>query len=88
MWTCGYCYPSPQARLVLTDLDLNRYHDVLIYWRTRYLQPTSQSLLSVLGLVAVKDMSFYLHYYSLPILTALCTPIIKLAISIKTVYQL
>lgn len=80
-------WSSFQAELVLTDLDLSRYHGVLLHWQTQYLHPTSRGLLSVMGVCSVKDMSFYLHYYSLPITTALCTPIVKLIISIKTVYN-
>jgi hypothetical protein len=76
-----------QGVLVQTSLDLTLYHDVLQYWRTRCLPPTSPGVLSVLGLVQVQDVTFYLQYYSLPVLTALCTPVIKLIASLRTVYS-
>ena len=79
--------PPTQAELVHTALDLSRYERVLNYWRLRWLPPTSRGVLSVLGLFAVRDVAYYLQYYSLPILTAICTPIIKLAISLKIVYK-
>ena len=75
-----------QVELVQTDLNLSRYHSVLLYWRTCCLPPTSRGVLSVLGLFQVQDVAYYLQYYSLPVLTAICTPVVKLVLSLKTVY--
>ena len=81
------CSSLLQVELLQTTLDLTRYHNILLYWRTRCLPPTSQGVLSVMGLFQVQDVAYYLQYYSLPILTAICTPIVKLAMSLKTVYR-
>jgi hypothetical protein len=43
-------------------------------------------VLSIMGLLQVVDVSYYLQYYSLPVLTALLTPIVKIVLSLKTVY--
>ncbi|XP_064650433.1 uncharacterized protein LOC135501919 isoform X2 [Lineus longissimus] len=73
--------------LVLTDLDISRYRQILHYWQTRCLPPTSQGSLTVLGLVPLQDVTYYLQYYSLPIVTAIFTPILRLLISLKDIYS-
>lgn len=75
-----------QAFLVQSPWDLTKYHSVLVYWRTRCLPPTTGGVLSIMGLVAVQDVSYYLQYYSLPVLTALCTPIVTIVMSLRKVY--
>ena len=75
-----------QNQLILSDLDLSKYDRVLLYWRTRCLPPTGEGVLSIMGLLQVVDVAYYLQYYSLPLLTALCTPIVKIILSLKTVY--
>lgn len=76
-----------QAGLVKTPLNLSQYHDVLLYWRTRCLPPTTRGTLSIVGILQVQDVAYFLQYYSLPVLTALCTPIVKIIISLKAVYK-
>ena len=39
-----------------------------------------------MGIVAVRDVAHYLQYYSLPVLTALLTPVIKLILALKDIY--
>lgn len=88
------CMPEPkallphplQAVLVESPVELSLYHSILQYWRTRCLPPTSPGVLSILGLMQVQDVTYYLQYYSLPVVTAICTPIIKLILSLRTVY--
>ncbi len=75
-----------QATLVETRLELSLYHSILQYWTTRCLPPTGPGVLSVLGLIQVQDLTYYLQYYSLPVITAICTPIVKLIMSLRTVY--
>ena len=77
-----------QHDIIETDLDLTKYDRVLLYWRTRCLPPTGSGVLSIMGLLQVVDVSYYLQYYSLPVLTALCTPIVKIILSLKAVYCL
>ncbi len=69
-----------------TDLDLRAYDHVLLYWRTRMLPPTTRGTLSIMGVVAVRDVTYYLQYYSLPVLTALLTPVVQLVLALKDVY--
>lgn len=76
-----------QAVLVESPLDLTLYHSVLQYWRSCCLPPTGSGVLSVLGLVQVQDLAYYLQYYSLPVITAILTPVIKLIMSLKRVYS-
>ena len=75
-----------QKTLVQSDLDLGKYDRILLYWQTRCLPPTSTGVLSIMGLFQVVDVAYYLQYYSLPVLTALCTPIVKILLSLKAVY--
>ena len=84
-------HPTPllslQNHLLHLELDLSRYDRVLMYWRTHCLPPTAEGgVLSIMGLLQVVDVSYYLQYYSLPVLTALLTPIVKIILSLKTVY--
>jgi hypothetical protein len=75
-----------QADAVHTDLDLQPFTVVLSYWRTRCLPPTTLGELSVLGVIAVRDVMFYLQYYSVPVATILLTPVVKLVVSLYQVY--
>lgn len=78
---------SFQADLVHKDYDLTRYRDIHTYWQTRCLPPTAEGVLTVLDLVAVRDISYYLQYYSLPIITALLTPVVKLINALNEIYS-
>ena len=78
---------SLQNHLLQSELELSKYDRVLVYWRTRCLPPTAAGgVLSIMGLLQVVDVSYYLQYYSLPVLTALLTPIVKIILSLKAVY--
>ncbi|XP_038661520.1 uncharacterized protein LOC119970645 isoform X2 [Scyliorhinus canicula] len=75
------------ADLAVTGHDLRCYHDIVTYWQFRCLPPTTHGILNIFGLIKVRDISFYFHYYSLPVITALCTPVIKLLLALKTIYS-
>ena len=77
---------SLQNHLLNSELDLSKYDRILLYWRTRCLPPTAEGVLSIMGLLQIIDVSYYLQYYSLPVLTALLTPIVKIILSLKTIY--
>lgn len=74
------------ADLAVSGHDLRCYHDVVIYWRFRCLPPTKRGILKIFGLIKVYDASFYFQYYSLPVITALCTPVVKLLLALKAIY--
>ncbi|XP_066567541.1 uncharacterized protein LOC136755075 [Amia ocellicauda] len=74
------------GHLATVDLDLKTYHNVAAYWTVRCLPPTAKGTLTVFGLVPVRDVFFYLQYYSVPVLTALCTPVLKLLLALKEIY--
>ena len=76
----------PQRDLVYTSHDLDFFSHVLRYWHTRCLPPTTRGTLTVMGLIPIQDVMNYLQYYSLPIGTALLTPVIKLVVSLKEIY--
>ena len=77
-----------QADLAYTRHDMTSFERVLLYWRTRCLPPTSRGTLTVMGVVSLQDVTYYLQYYSLPIVTALLSPLVKLFVSLKEVYSL
>ena len=57
------------------------------YWTFKYLPPTGQGILSIFGIIQFKTLVYYIQYYSVPIVTALLSPIIKLILSVLYVYQ-
>ncbi|XP_070212914.1 uncharacterized protein [Littorina saxatilis] len=69
------------------DLDLTTLSAVVQYWRGRCLPPTAPGVIHVLGLVPVQDVAVYLQYYSLPVLTVLLTPVVRLCLALRTVYS-
>ncbi|XP_067838741.1 uncharacterized protein [Heptranchias perlo] len=75
------------ADLAVTGHDLRCYHDIVTYWRFRCLPPTTRGILNIFGLIKVHDVSVYFQYYSLPVITALCTPVIKLLLALKDIYS-
>jgi hypothetical protein len=75
-----------QAMLVLTDLDLALFRDVSSVWRVRCLPPSSRGVRSVVGVARVRDVTYYLCYYAVPVLTALLTPVLQLAVALRDVY--
>ncbi|CAH1795945.1 unnamed protein product [Owenia fusiformis] len=74
------------AELVYTDLDLTRYKYVLLYWQTLCLPPTTHGTLNIFGIVTLRDVLYYLQYYSVPIVTALLTPVVNLIVSLRDIY--
>jgi hypothetical protein len=69
------------------DLDLSTLTSVVQYWRWRCLPPASPGVLHILGLFAVQDIATYLQYYSIPILTVLITPVVRLCLALRTIYK-
>ncbi|KAK6494750.1 hypothetical protein HHUSO_G1371 [Huso huso] len=74
------------AYLATLDFHLQTYHNVATYWRFRCLPPTTRGTLCIFGIVQVRDVFFYLQYYSVPVLTALCTPVLRLMLALKEMY--
>ncbi|KAJ8285401.1 hypothetical protein GJAV_G00026390 [Gymnothorax javanicus] len=74
------------AHLATLDLELRMYHNIATYWQGRCLPPMSRGTLSIFGVLLVRDVFFYLQYYSVPVLTALCTPVLKLLLALKEIY--
>ncbi|XP_069138248.1 uncharacterized protein [Argopecten irradians] len=70
------------------NFDLTMLGHMLDYWKMRCLPPTTAGMLSILGVVAVKDVMYYIQYYSLPIITVLFTPVFKLTMSLYTIYNI
>ncbi|XP_018614625.1 uncharacterized protein LOC108938520 [Scleropages formosus] len=75
------------VHLATLDLNLKMYHNVATYWKERCLPPLSRGTLSVFGMMPVREVFYYLHYYSVPVLTALCTPILQLLLALKEMYM-
>ncbi|XP_013404264.1 uncharacterized protein LOC106169370 isoform X2 [Lingula anatina] len=75
------------GQLIPTDLDLGKLQVVLQYWSMHCFPPTSQGVLNIMGILSVRDVTYYLQYYSLPIVTALVTPVLKLVVSLKEIYS-
>ncbi|ESP05626.1 hypothetical protein LOTGIDRAFT_152486 [Lottia gigantea] len=69
------------------DLDVEVLNNVIFYWRTRLLPPSGRSLILILGVLPVSDVIHYLQYYSLPILTVILTPIVKLILALSQIYS-
>ncbi|XP_076443525.1 uncharacterized protein LOC143282010 isoform X2 [Babylonia areolata] len=74
------------GEFVERDLDLSTLGTVVQYWRGRCLPPAGAGVVRVLGLVPVQDVTVYLQYYSLPLLTVLLTPIVRLCLALRAVY--
>jgi len=95
VWTrvCDVC-PSVllllcfQGDLVESSWDLSLYLRVLEYWSTRCLPPRSPGILTLLGMVQVQDLVYYLQYYSLPVFTAILAPFVRVILALKRVYSL
>ena len=79
-------FPLPQGEFVEHDLDLSTLGPVVQYWRGRCLPPAAPGVVRVLGLVPVQDVAVYLQYYSLPVLTVLLTPIVRLCLALRAIY--
>ncbi|KAK6188498.1 hypothetical protein SNE40_004661 [Patella caerulea] len=74
--------------VIETEFNLDIYKNILTYWRTKCLLPTSHGIILILGAVPVRDVVFYLQYYSIPILTIILTPIGKLIIALIDIYSI
>ncbi|KAL4227589.1 hypothetical protein ACF0H5_013032 [Mactra antiquata] len=76
------------ASVIPTDLSFDKFNIVLHYWCTRCLPPTTHGIISIFGLISIRDVTFYLQYYSLPIGTVLLTPVFRLIVSLMTIYNI
>jgi len=72
--------------LIESGWSLQLYQVVLLHWRSKCLPPSGQGLLLVMGLLRLQDLAYYLQYYSVPLLTAILAPIVKIITSLRTVY--
>ncbi|XP_067934894.1 uncharacterized protein [Watersipora subatra] len=80
---------SEQQRLLAYyTYNTQTYDHVMRYWTLKYLSPTSPGILTILDVIQFKTLLYYMQYYSVPILTALLSPIIKLIIAVLHVYGL
>ena len=77
---------SVQVDLIESGWSLQLYQVVLLHWRSKCLPPSGQGLLLVMGLLRLQDLAYYLQYYSVPLLTAILAPIVKIIASLRTVY--
>ncbi|XP_045215539.2 uncharacterized protein LOC123565825 [Mercenaria mercenaria] len=82
-----YQLSNTQADLILTDLSSDKFNQVLQYWRTRCLPPTTHGTISIFGILPVRDVTFYIQYYSIPIVTVLIAPVFRLIVSLMTIYN-
>ena len=76
-----------QADAIPLDLNCDKLYSVLLYWRTRCLPPTTSGNIAIFGIVGVRDVIYYLQYYSIPIVTVLITPVFKVLMSLVAVYN-
>jgi hypothetical protein len=72
--------------MVYTEWDLQLYEIILQHWRTKCLLPSARGIISIMGIIQVQDFVYYLSYYSLPIMTAIFVPIVKIIISVYRIY--
>lgn len=81
---------SEQQRTLITarGVDTTVYDRVLSYWSTRHLSASSRGTLVIFGVLQFQSLVHYVQYYSLPIVTAVLTPLVKLVASLLTVYGL
>ncbi|GAB1600274.1 uncharacterized protein LOC115209945 [Argonauta hians] len=64
------------------------FQNVLSYWRTRCLPPSTQGTIKIFGIISIRDFTFYLQYYSLPLFTVLVSPIIRLLMALYSMYKI
>ncbi|XP_076105109.1 uncharacterized protein LOC143073443 [Mytilus galloprovincialis] len=64
------------------NADITKLSNMISYWRT----VPQTGTLTLLGLVTIRDVMHYIQYYFIPIMTILITPIVKLVISLYSVY--
>jgi len=87
MYLIMICTFSIQADVIPTNLKSGKFHQVLEYWRTRCLPPSTHGTISIFSVLPVRDVTYYLQYYSIPVITVLFTPVIKLIIELMTRYN-
>ncbi|KAK3098415.1 hypothetical protein FSP39_019264 [Pinctada imbricata] len=75
------------GKAINSKLDLQVITSIVEYWRIKCLTP-SPTTLSIMGVVYVRDVIFYLQYYLVPVVTVLGTPIFKLVVSIYHIYSI
>ncbi|CAI9720300.1 Hypothetical predicted protein [Octopus vulgaris] len=67
--------------------DTAYFQNVLFYWRTRCLPPSSRGTLRIFDIMSIRDFTFYLQYYSLPLFTVLVSPVIRLVMTLYSMYS-
>ncbi|KAK0055326.1 hypothetical protein Bpfe_015340 [Biomphalaria pfeifferi] len=87
MVLCVQQLSSFLGTLVISPLDLDTFQAVLLYWKTRFLDSTSMGILNLFGLIPIRDLLYYLQYYSVPIATVLLSPVLQLCCSCLAVYS-
>ncbi|GFS14691.1 hypothetical protein ElyMa_003169000 [Elysia marginata] len=83
---CVQRYSAALAELVVSPLDLTSYQAILLYWRSRLLDDVSPGVVSVLGVVPVRHVVHYIQFYSVPIVTVIVIPVVKLCCACIAVY--
>ena len=72
-----------QGEALDKDLNTLKLSHMISYWKTI----PEVGTLSVLGLLTVRDLMHYIQYYFIPIMTILATPIIRLIMSLYSIYH-
>ncbi|KAK3779595.1 hypothetical protein RRG08_045340 [Elysia crispata] len=85
--SCVQGYSAALAQLVISSLDLSSYQAILLYWRSRLLDDASPGVVSVLGVVPVRHVVHYLQFYSVPIVTVIVSPVLRLCYACITIYR-
>ncbi|WAQ97730.1 hypothetical protein MAR_022103 [Mya arenaria] len=80
-------YVAVLADVISTNLSSAKYQQVLMYWQTKCLPPTSHGTISIFGILPVRDVTYYLQYYSVPLATVLLTPVFRLVVALLTLYN-
>ena len=81
-----YILSHVQVDIMFTEWDLQLFETILHHWRAKCLPPSTTGIISVLGVVKLQDLVYYLSYYSLPIVTAIFLPIAKIFVSVYRIY--
>ncbi|XP_052796493.1 uncharacterized protein LOC128228950 [Mya arenaria] len=82
-----YNLANSLADVISTNLSSAKYQQVLMYWQTKCLPPTSHGTISIFGILPVRDVTYYLQYYSVPLATVLLTPVFRLVVALLTLYN-
>ncbi|KAH9489176.1 hypothetical protein Btru_057763 [Bulinus truncatus] len=86
MVRCVQQFSSFLVKLVVCPLNLEVFQAVLLYWRTQFLDSTSIGILHLFGIIPIRDLLYYLQYYSVPIATVLLSPVLQLCCACLAIY--